>query len=259
MNCSNLFLLAINMGDIDSVKCLLPRCDINFENGRAIKCACNNGDLNMFKFLVENNAEWDFDDELLFQAGILGHLDIVKYMIHNDMYSDVETINKLFCIVDETIRKYLITAANEKCLLFMLSKSIEDKNLDQVRNIVYYLPFDLLHRSSKFLLEAIQCNNKEALEYLIAYGIEPNCEELLLAACSNQNTLIVQYLNKYADDYSVEILDKARSLAQFNREILDLLEDMSSDTVTFEIDSKDKKSILDAIRKLTDIYTGLIQ
>ncbi len=79
------FLKAVKDGDVQRVKYLLEQgADIDFGDDAAIKQAASAGDLDMVKYLVDNNANQSAG---LYPAAVADDLEIVNYLFSRGAYS----------------------------------------------------------------------------------------------------------------------------------------------------------------------------
>ena len=93
------FITACKNGDLNMVKYLLENnfnIDVHAKDESGFRAACENGDLNMVKYLLENNFNIDVHaeyEEGFKSACSSGHLNVVQYLLENNFNIDVNAVN----------------------------------------------------------------------------------------------------------------------------------------------------------------------
>lgn len=172
INMANFFTNACFMGDIETVKKLIPLVNIegDFYGGTGLTLASSKGHIEIIKLLLERGADINkvnsFDENAIMCACKNGHLDVVNYLILkgadvNHTNYGGETALLATCryeIVEDTTEKIDRYIKIIKLLL------VNGANINHVNENGYTA-----------LMLACQRGNKEIAKLLILNGCDVNC------------------------------------------------------------------------------------
>lgn len=214
------FIKAVKYGNLKKVKELYTK-DLCLD--LALHEASSNGHLEIVKFLVENGADVQSEDNYSLRWAVIeGHLEVVKYLVSRGadqfaydshaiktatLYKNYEIIE--FLMENITDQKHILLSLCKTGDLELVKKYINFLNKDEIAlgiaadknhfNIVEYLinnGYDVQYSNNIALTLASDSGHLEMVKYLVSKGasVDDNDNYAIEAASDKGHLKIVKYL-----------------------------------------------------------------
>lgn len=156
--------------------------------------AANFGHVNIIKYLLENHLEL-IDVSIANASVASGNIELVKYLMDNDIYPDEDGANRAVWYGKIDMLKFLATLNPPIYPVSGADIAVNNGHLDMLKYLHEH-HIDVLHNSPRVFEEAVEFGNLDILKYLVSIGIHPYDKDSYLDALSNTNNpAIEEYLD----------------------------------------------------------------